>query len=86
MREEETMILRREEGEECWEATACCVAKISRWEPSYGHMAGSDYFNSIHYEERKHGLAGDICSELKQLEQKIQPTKPCQMPQFGFMP
>ncbi|KAL2320739.1 hypothetical protein Fmac_029708 [Flemingia macrophylla] len=101
----------------------------SRWEPSYGRMAGSDYFNSIHYgagddsaaeseyvsgfcierkidltshikwwgsnktrhsdagtrlsEERKLGSAGDICSELKQLEQKIQPTEPYQMPQLG---
>ncbi|XP_020213467.1 AP2-like ethylene-responsive transcription factor At2g41710 [Cajanus cajan] len=100
----------------------------SRWEPSYGRMAGSDYFNSIHYgddsaaeseyisgfcierkidltshikwwgsnktrhsdtgtrlsEERKLGSTGDICSELKQLEQKIQPTEPYQMPQLGL--
>ncbi|TKY62627.1 AP2 ethylene-responsive transcription factor [Spatholobus suberectus] len=102
----------------------------SRWEPSYGRMAGSDYFNSIHYgagddsaaeseyasgfcierkidltshikwwgsnktrhsdagtrlsEEKKLGSAGDICSELKQLEQKVQPTEPYQMPQLGW--
>ncbi|XP_061340336.1 AP2-like ethylene-responsive transcription factor At2g41710 isoform X1 [Gastrolobium bilobum] len=101
----------------------------SRWEPSYGRMAGSDYFNSIHYgtgddsaaeseyvsgfclerkidltshikwwgsnksrqpdagtrlsEEKKHGFAGDICSELKTLEQKVQPTEPYQMPELG---
>ncbi|XP_027350433.1 AP2-like ethylene-responsive transcription factor At2g41710 isoform X1 [Abrus precatorius] len=102
----------------------------SRWEPSYGRMAGSDYFNSIHYaagedsaaeseyvsgfclerkidltshikwwgsnksrqpdntgtrlsEEKKLGSAGDICSELKQLEQRVQPTEPYKMPQLG---
>ncbi|KAK7285614.1 hypothetical protein RJT34_20390 [Clitoria ternatea] len=102
----------------------------SRWEPpSYSRVAGSDYFNSIHYgagddsaaeseyvsgfcierkidltshikwwgsnksrqsdsgtrllEEKKLSSAGDICSELKQLEQKIQPTEPYQMPVLG---
>ncbi|KAJ1429984.1 DNA-binding domain superfamily [Sesbania bispinosa] len=96
----------------------------SRWEPSYGRMAGSDYFSSIHYgagddsaaeseyvsgfcierkidltshikwwgsnksgtrlsEEKKHGFAGDICSELKTLEQKVQHTEPYQMPELG---
>ncbi|XP_068472660.1 AP2-like ethylene-responsive transcription factor At2g41710 isoform X1 [Phaseolus vulgaris] len=34
-------------------------------------------------EEKKLGSAGDICSELKQLEQKVQPTEPYQMPQLG---
>ncbi|KAI9080798.1 hypothetical protein K1719_037311 [Acacia pycnantha] len=102
----------------------------SRWEPSYGRMAGSDYFNSIHYgtgdnsaaeseyvsgfcierkidltnyikwwgssknrqtdagtkssEEKKQGFAGDICGELKTLEQELQPTKPYQMPRLGL--
>ena len=23
--------------------------KTSRWEPSFGRMAGSDYFDSLHY-------------------------------------
>ncbi|KAK7336541.1 hypothetical protein VNO77_17084 [Canavalia gladiata] len=99
----------------------------SRWEPSYGRMTGSDYFNSIHYgddsaaeseyassfcierkfdltshikwwgssksqqsdagtrlsEEKKLGSAGDICNELKQLEQKVQHTEPYQMPELG---
>ncbi|XP_004493482.1 AP2-like ethylene-responsive transcription factor At2g41710 isoform X2 [Cicer arietinum] len=99
----------------------------SRWEPSYGRMAGSDYFSSIHYgddsaaeseyvsgfcierkidltnhikwwgsnknrqsdagtrlsEEKKHGFAGDIYSELKTLEQKVQPTEPYKMPELG---
>ncbi|KAK7244548.1 hypothetical protein RIF29_39372 [Crotalaria pallida] len=105
-------------------------ALSSRWEPSYGHMAGSDYFNSMHYgagddsaveseyasgfcierkidltshiqwwgsnksrqpdagarllEEKKHGFAVDICSELKTLEQKVQPTEPYQMPELGM--
>ncbi|XP_054801216.1 AP2-like ethylene-responsive transcription factor At2g41710 isoform X2 [Prosopis cineraria] len=100
----------------------------SRWEPSYGHMAGSDYYNSIHYgddsateseylsgfsverkvdltsyikwwgsnksrqadagtkssEEKKRGFAGDHCSELRTLEQQVQPTEPYQMPQLGM--
>ncbi|CAJ1912297.1 unnamed protein product [Sphenostylis stenocarpa] len=34
-------------------------------------------------EEKKLGSAGDICSELKQLEQKVQPTEPYQMPQLA---
>lgn len=34
-------------------------------------------------EEKKHGFAGDICSELKTLEQKVQPTEPYQMPELG---
>ncbi|KAE9590711.1 putative transcription factor AP2-EREBP family [Lupinus albus] len=34
-------------------------------------------------EEKKHGFAGDICSELKTLEQKVQPTAPYQMPELG---
>ncbi|KAH1194665.1 AP2-like ethylene-responsive transcription factor [Glycine max] len=101
----------------------------SRWDPSYGRMSGSDYFNSMHYgagddsaaeseyvsgfcierkidltshikwwgsnksrhsdvgtrlsEEKKLGSAGDICIEIKQLEQKVQPTAPYQMPQLG---
>ncbi|CAL0310085.1 unnamed protein product [Lupinus luteus] len=104
-------------------------ALSSRWEPSYSRIAGSDYFNSMHYgtgddsaaeseyasgfcierkidltghikwwgsnkgrqpdagtrlsEEKKHGFAGDICSELKTLEQKVQPTEPYQMPELG---
>ncbi|KAF7804070.1 AP2-like ethylene-responsive transcription factor [Senna tora] len=104
----------------------------SRWEPSYGRMAGSDYFNSIHYgtgkdsaaeteylsgfcgdrkidltgyikwwgssksrqtdhsgtksssEEKKRRFAGDCSSELKALEQQVQPTEPYQMPQLGI--
>ncbi|MED6169550.1 hypothetical protein PIB30_022335 [Stylosanthes scabra] len=102
-------------------------ALSSRWEPSYGRIAGSDYFNSMHYgddsaaesdymsgfcierkidltshikwwasnknrqpdsgtrlsEEKKHGFAGDVCSELRTLEQKVQPTEPYQMPELG---
>ncbi|KAL5154864.1 AP2-like ethylene-responsive transcription factor [Glycine soja] len=34
-------------------------------------------------EEKKLGSAGDICIEIKQLEQKVQPTAPYQMPQLG---
>ncbi|OIV92313.1 hypothetical protein TanjilG_10523 [Lupinus angustifolius] len=34
-------------------------------------------------EEKRHGFAGDICSELKTLEQKVQPTEPYQMPELG---
>ncbi|QHN84507.1 AP2-like ethylene-responsive transcription factor [Arachis hypogaea] len=34
-------------------------------------------------EEKKHGFAGDVCSELKTLEQKVQPTEPYQMPKLG---
>ncbi|XP_057438075.1 AP2-like ethylene-responsive transcription factor At2g41710 isoform X1 [Lotus japonicus] len=102
----------------------------SRWETSYGRLAGSDYFSSIHYgpgddsaaeskyvsgfclerkidltsylkwwgsnksrqadagsrlsEDKKHGFAGDVCSELKTLEQKVQPTEPYQMPELGM--
>ncbi|KAG4927857.1 hypothetical protein JHK85_054343 [Glycine max] len=108
---------------------ACVATKTSRWDPSYGRMSGSDYFNSMHYgagddsaaeseyvsgfcierkidltshikwwgsnksrhsdvgtrlsEEKKLGSAGDICIEIKQLEQKVQPTAPYQMPQLG---
>ncbi|XP_019444051.1 PREDICTED: AP2-like ethylene-responsive transcription factor At2g41710 [Lupinus angustifolius] len=102
-------------------------ALSSRWEPSYGRIAGSDFFNSMHYgydsvaeseyasgvcierkidltshikwwgsnksrqpdagtrlsEEKKHGFAGDVCSELKMLEQKVQQTEPYQMPELG---
>ncbi|KAG5072197.1 hypothetical protein JHK86_007408 [Glycine max] len=28
---------------------ACVATKISRWDPTYGRMSGSDYFNSMHY-------------------------------------
>ncbi|KAF1866648.1 hypothetical protein Lal_00018032 [Lupinus albus] len=102
-------------------------ALSSRWEPSYGRIAGSDFFNNMHYgddsvaeseytsgfcierkidltshikwwgsnksrqpdagtrlsEEKKHGFAGDVCSELKMLEQKVQPTESYQMPELG---
>lgn len=34
-------------------------------------------------EEKKHGFAGDIYSELKTLEQKVQPTEPYKMPELG---
>lgn len=35
-------------------------------------------------EDKKHGFAGDVCSELKTLEQKVQPTEPYQMPELGM--
>ncbi|BAT85249.1 AP2-like ethylene-responsive transcription factor At2g41710 isoform X4 [Vigna umbellata] len=43
----------------------------------------SDSGTRLSSEEKKLGSAGDICSELKQLEQKVQPTEPYQMPQLG---
>ncbi|KAI4300796.1 hypothetical protein L6164_034131 [Bauhinia variegata] len=35
-------------------------------------------------EEKKQGFSGDICSELKTLEQKVPPAEPYQMPQLGM--
>ncbi|TKY53368.1 AP2 ethylene-responsive transcription factor [Spatholobus suberectus] len=100
----------------------------SRWDPTYGRMAGSDYFNSTYYGEdsaaetkylssfsierkidltsyikwwgsnksrqpdagarfsdvKKHGFAGDICCELRTLEQKVHPSEPYQLPVLGM--
>ncbi|RDY12954.1 AP2-like ethylene-responsive transcription factor, partial [Mucuna pruriens] len=99
-----------------------------RWDPTYGRMAGSTYFNSVYYGEdsatetkylssfcierkidlstyikwwgcnksrkpdagarfsavKKQGFGGDICRELKTLEQKVHPSEPYQLPVLGM--